>query len=416
MYSGIKPIMLLLAVLAMSANLMGQNSSCVSSVTRWWQDFGTGTANTSHPDVPGSVNYIPGSTPLLNGNQYRISTNTQQAPGWHNAPDHTANADGRMLVMNGSAGNFITHETTLATPLTPGFYIISAYIMNLYTPQACGPLGFLPQLSFSAEYQLSNGSWVHFINSPANSGAVQAGSIPQWENLWNSLEVPASIPSSISKVRISISNLTAAGCGNFFAIDDINFAYCSDGGPLPVNFLDITASQKSTRVLVEWKTAFEVNNKFFDIERSTNGISWSVIGRVNSKGNSQQVQHYSFADDKPAIGTNIYRIRQYDNEMRSTLSKNTSVKVNIAKTTADVVANPFVNKISVDFLSKIDQQVTVKLFDITGKLVASEKWNISKGNSRKELAKASSAGKGIYIFIITGESNEVLYKGKLFKE
>ncbi len=408
--------MLLLAALAITGNVLAQNSSCVNSISRWWQDFGTGTTNTSHPDVPGSVNYVPGNTALLNGNQYRMSTNTLQAPGWHNASDHTGNADGRMLVMNGSDGTFYIHEAILSTPLVPGSYLISASVMNLYTPQACSPVAALPQFGFSVEYQTSSGNWVHFNNSPAITGAIQVTTAPQWIDLWNNLELPPGIPANITKVRISISNLTPAGCGNFFALDDINFAFCSDGGPLPVNFLDITASQKSTRVLVEWKTAFEVNNQFFEVERSINGISWSAIGRVNSKGNSQLVQNYSFADDKPAIGTNIYRIRQYDNEMRSSLSKNISIRVNISNTSAHVVANPFVNNITVEFLSKINQQVSARLYDITGKLVVSEKWDISKGNSKKEMIKAASAGKGIYIFVVTDETNEVLYKGKLIKQ
>lgn len=412
----LKKVTLMLAALVVQNVLYAQNSSCVNSITRWWENFGQGTTNTSHPAVPGSVNYIAGTAPLALSNEYRISNNTQQGNGWHNAADHSGNANGRMLVMNGQAGTFFVHEFTQSVPLSPGTYYIEASVMNLYTPQACGATPFWPQISFDVEYQTASGAWVHFNNSPANTAAIPVTVSPQWNTVWGSLELPLNIPSNLNKVRVTVKNLTPGGCGNFFAIDDINFAYCAESGPLPVNFLDIKASLKNTRVLVEWQTAFEVNNKYFEVERSTNGINWVTLGRIESKGSSQLPQAYNFADTKPAIGTNIYRIRQYDINYHSTMSKNTSVKVNIEKTSATVVANPFINNLSVEFLSNSNQQLNARLFDITGKLVSTEKWSVGKGSTVKSLLRTSGINAGIYILSITGETNEILYQGKVVKQ
>lgn len=409
--AGKKTVLMAVSALVLSAMASAQ-SPCSNATTLWEENFGAGTEASSHPDA--LFNYNP-TGPLFDERTYRVANNLQQKIEWHNSADHTGNTNGNMLVVNGDAGDFYSHTINRTAGFPSGSYYFRHFVINANVPYACFGNPLLAQVSLRAEYQDGSGNWVSMINSPYTTGAMPTSDNPVWLQRGATFDLPPAA-GFITNIRITLSDATGGGCGNDFAVDDLGMYYCPDGGPLPVNFLDITASQKSTRVLVEWKTAFEINNRYFEIERSTDGISWTVIGRVDSKGNSQQVQSYNFPDAKPVIGTNIYRIRQYDIDGRSTLSKNASVKVNISRTTATVLANPFVNNLSVEFLSKTNQQVNVNLFDIAGKLVTTEKWNIGNGSTIKNVAKAGNIERGIYILTITGESNELLYKGKVVKQ
>ncbi len=319
------------------------------------------------------------------------------------------------MVVNGDAGDFYSHTINRPTGFPSGSYYFRHFVINANVPYACFGTPLLAQVSLRAEYQDGAGNWVSMINSPYTTGALPTSNDPVWLLRGATFDLPPGT-GLVTNMRITLSDATGGGCGNDFAVDDLGMYFCPDGGPLPVNFLDISATLKTTRVLVQWKTSFEQDNKYFEVERSTDGVNWIVIGRTDSKGNSQLVQNYSFADARPVLGTNIYRIRQHDIDARSTLSKTASVKVNISKTTVTVLANPFVNDIAVEFLSKSNQQVSIKLFDVAGKLVASEKWNINNGSSIKNLYKASSIERGVYILTVSDESNELLYKGKVVKQ
>src|SRR5690606_25365860 len=141
---------------------------------------------------------------------------------------------------------------------------------------------------------------------------------------------------------ITLNNGTDPGCGNDFAIDDIQVATCPEGAPLPVQFLGINAVQKGSGVNVSWSTSFEQNNQYFNVERSVDGRTWETINSVASKGNSSVVVNYTAYDAKPNAGNNLYRIKQFDLDGRVSTSSIAKIKVNIDKTTATVLANPFV--------------------------------------------------------------------------
>ena len=80
------------------------------------------------------------------------------------------------------------------------------------------------------------------------------------------------------------------------------FGSTSDANPLPVEFLDFQAESSEPVVLLRWVTASEINNDFFTIERSLNGIDFEEVKRVQGAGTSSQVLHYQDTDPLPLPG------------------------------------------------------------------------------------------------------------------
>jgi len=104
--------------------------------------------------------------------------------------------------------------------------------------------------------------------------------------------------------------------------DDYIYNQATDGKPspvcasmmatqLPIQLLEFTAKAAGKTVLLNWKTAAEFDNDYFDIEHSANSSNWQSIGKV--KGiNQPGIQQYAFTDQSPNEGNNYYRFKQKD--------------------------------------------------------------------------------------------------------
>lgn len=392
--------------------MQAQNLPCTNSVTLYNETFGTGAIGSS-PDVTPVLTYSPAGS-LFDEGIYRLADNIQQKIEWHSSADHTGDANGRMLVVNGTPGVFYSHTINNPVGFAAGSYYFRYYAMNANVPYACFGNPLLADINLIAEYQDANGNWIPFTNSPYAGGLIPTSDNPVWLEYGSTFILPATGNFQVTNIRVSLNSLQVGGCGNDFAIDDIGAYYCPEGGPMPVNFLSINALVKGNAVSVQWSTAFEVNNKYYEIQRSSDGNGWSVIAVLNSRGNTNTTQNYQVYDAKPLQGVNLYRIKQVDFGGSSTFSTTAKVKFVITKTDASVRVNPFINDIDVDFVSVSNQSVTARLYDITGKLVLSENWMLSKGSLSRKMS-THGLGNGMYILSVTGENNTPILRTKLVK-
>lgn len=82
---------------------------------------------------------------------------------------------------------------------------------------------------------------------------------------------------------------------------------------LPVEFLFFTASlNNQNEVILNWATASELNNDFFTVERSVDGLTWEVVDIVNGSGTTPIRNDYNAKDLRPYSGLSYYRLKQTD--------------------------------------------------------------------------------------------------------
>jgi hypothetical protein len=84
--------------------------------------------------------------------------------------------------------------------------------------------------------------------------------------------------------------------------------------PLNVTFSDFYGVEKPEGIQLSWVTAREENSNYFAVQRSPDGIHFEDLGRVNSVGESHQLQEYSFLDVDAPVGMNYFRIREVGND------------------------------------------------------------------------------------------------------
>ena len=92
-------------------------------------------------------------------------------------------------------------------------------------------------------------------------------------------------------------------------------------GGLPIELISFDAIKSETKVKVTWITATEINNDYFEVERSADGKSFEVISTVKGAGNSSETLFYMTYDDFPQIGDNYYRLKQVDYDGKYAYSK-----------------------------------------------------------------------------------------------
>lgn len=81
---------------------------------------------------------------------------------------------------------------------------------------------------------------------------------------------------------------------------------------LPISLISFSASLKGGGVELDWETSSEINNDYFEIERSQNSLNYERIGSVIGGGNSSLNRKYSFVDEIPLGGVSFYRLKQVD--------------------------------------------------------------------------------------------------------
>jgi len=163
---------------------------------------------------------------------------------------------------------------------------------------------------------------------------------------------------------------------------DADFAvvrYSGSSGPLPVELISFTASISSSSIELNWKTATELNNYGFEIERSqktevSNQNNWDKIGFVHGHGNSNSPKEYSFTDPSVTSGSYAYRLKQIDNDGKFKYSE--AVEANVGQIPNDYslnqnYPNPFNPNTTIAYDIPKTSLVRISIYDILGEEIKS---------------------------------------------
>lgn len=109
--------------------------------------------------------------------------------------------------------------------------------------------------------------------------------------------------------------------------------------PLPVDFIQFTASKQGENVKLNWLTASEKNNDYYTIEKSVDGIEFEEIGNVKGSNNSNQVISYLYLDNNVNENLLYYRIKQTDFDKKFSYSNIISIKLENQVNNKTIVAS-----------------------------------------------------------------------------
>lgn len=91
-----------------------------------------------------------------------------------------------------------------------------------------------------------------------------------------------------------------------------SFASPIGNNALPVELVYFRGKLFAEGVVLEWQTASELNNDFFEVEVSTDGENYNTLAIIAGQGTSTTLTNYDYVDRYPSTGLNYYRLRQVD--------------------------------------------------------------------------------------------------------
>ncbi len=194
------------------------------------------------------------------------------------------------------------------------------------------------------------------------------------------------------------------------AFSPFTLASTSDINPLPIeliNFKAEWANSQHTLANINWKTASELNNDFFAVERSVDAINFEQIGIVQGAGNSSVILDYVFLDDKPLQNkTSYYRLKQTDFDGANSYSTIASLTIS-GDLDMTVYPNPASNEINFNS-NNYEGELSVTITDVSGKLISIKTININK----MELVSFSvtELAEGVYFLNVQTDSEFKQYK------
>ncbi len=180
------------------------------------------------------------------------------------------------------------------------------------------------------------------------------------------------------------------------------------GDPVPVELTSFSAYFVDRSVRLKWKTATELNNYGFDIERSMDRVNWEKVGFVPGFGTSSSPKNYYHTDELDATTTHApelaYRLRQIDRDGTFEYSNTVFVKTDElpdGPMLYPAYPNPFNPSTTISYSLTTPSTVTIKVFDALGRCVATLLDSQSSTEGVHTIAfDGSSLASGVYTLVL----------------
>ncbi|MFO7790558.1 MAG: right-handed parallel beta-helix repeat-containing protein [Bacteroidales bacterium] len=172
--------------------------------------------------------------------------------------------------------------------------------------------------------------------------------------------------------------------------------------PMPVEWLDFTATCENNTVQLSWTTATETNNDYFVVQSSDDAREFHDIGIVNGAGSSAIRHDYEFTVETPELKNIYFRIKQVDydgcSETLSTIYNNCAQH---NKHEIILYPNPL-NGVELNLLCSDNiGNSQIKLYDASGRIITQMQYNLTEGSNTIRFNKKIDPG--AYVL-------EILYK------
>lgn len=214
---------------------------------------------------------------------------------------------------------------------------------------------------------------------------------------------------------------TATAPASLASVSGSQFSTFSDfavGGAalaLPIELSAFEAKALDKTNLIEWRTQTERNVLALVVERSANGVNgWTEIGR--SQPHNDAVPHQYSLEDKQPLKVSYYRLRSVDVDGAEMFSP----VVVVARKTGSfnisaVFPTPATDVLTVDFEATADDNISMQVFSLDGRLAFELSSAAVKGLNRQTIQLQTLAA-GMYTLRLSNESGELSAPVKFVKQ
>ncbi len=157
--------------------------------------------------------------------------------------------------------------------------------------------------------------------------------------------------------------------------------------PVGLTYFDAIVENNSI-VRLNWQTATETNNDFFEVQRSIDGVVFERLEQIAGAGNSTVPRTYTTLDHKPHKGISYYRLKQVDFNGSSTLSDIVSVMISDdfgTEVKIQAYPNPADDKVYFQLNASEAVKAEITFMNITGQTVLKQPISLETGLNKHEV-------------------------------
>ncbi len=167
---------------------------------------------------------------------------------------------------------------------------------------------------------------------------------------------------------------------------------------LPVQYLQLTASENKGSVSLNWGVTSSIGLQSFEIQRSTDNIRFVTVATQTASNQVDVLKNYADYDNITSVNSEIifYRIRVVALNGQEKFSNVVLIRKTNIRRTVIISPNPANEAASVRFYAEKETMVTLSIKDITGRVIVLQKVKAFKGNNSVLLTGLSKYSNGVY--------------------
>jgi hypothetical protein len=213
-----------------------------------------------------------------------------------------------------------------------------------------------------------------------------------------------------------INNGTIDNNGTLEVSGEISGSGTIDGNnPLPVELLSFDANQNEVGIIIVWVTATEENNHYYEIQRSTDALTFETLAIISGAGNSDKELTYTFTDTNPLEGTIYYRLKQVDYngmfEIFDPVAVNYTKKEIFAnEPEISLYPNPYTaGELTLELVNwNSNSSTTILVIDVSGKVVFNQAFNsLNENHIKLNESNLGKLPKGYYFLVAKNKSTSL---------
>lgn len=308
--------------------------------------------------------------------------------------------------------NIIANTANTATSYgisSPTTTLLTSNYNNFYVPGANAYVGI-----YNAVGQKTLANWQSTSGQDANSKSknVNFASVTDLHLVGASLGDFDLAGTPLAGITTDIDGQTRHVTFPYMGADE------SITNPLPVELVSFVGFNNGNQVILNWKTASEINSYGYEIQKSLQNLNeWKSIGFVNGAGNSSVNQYYYFTESNVPPGQYNYRLKIIDLDGSYKFSDHININVSVPTELKleQNFPNPFNPSTTINYSIEKNGFVSLKVFDALGTEVANlVNENKLAGNYSINF-NAENLADGIYFYSLKTGNNSLTRKMILIK-
>jgi hypothetical protein len=319
----------------------------------------------SYTDAPGG-NFVPFFNSMLSKG-YHVGPTVDMDN--HNSATMGKVSQGRTAVLSSS----LSKSAVIDAMLNMRFYATEDYNFNTtFNVNGIYPMGSIITQTVSPVLDITT----------SDPDGESVATINIWYGVPGSGGAPTILTSVNGSSSLNYTHFFAVGTYYYYAEiiqsdGDITWTspvwYTKSATPLPVELLSFTGKHQTNGNLLTWVTASELNNDFFTLERSNDGINYAETAIIKGSGTTSTPTQYQYLDQTAPEGISYYKLRQTDYDGTCTWSPVIAIEWRSKNLTFQVIPNPNNGNFQIVLPAELEEEASLRITDATGRLIRTAK-------------------------------------------